>query len=550
MTRSAVGPSLVPSALALLLASPAWANDPPQLPPGAIDPGAQRERETREFLERERESERDEAVEDPVDGPEGPRGGNLPEAEDEFTLAGIRFSDSVFLDEAFLRSVADEYVERPVTFSKLNRMLDRINTRYRERGLITAAAYIPPQTIEDGILRVELLEGRLGRFRIEGTSYTDTDYLRGRLPVREGEVIDVPALRRSINMLNQHTPLSLRAGIEPGKQTGESDIAITVAEPPRYGVQTFIDNNGSTNTGEWRGGLVGTVNGPLGRADRFTAYGVFSEGSSNGLVRYELPINRYGGRLDLSYSAGEIEVIDGPFADIDITGDSTETSIGYRQPVYSGEYGAAIASAGYGVSESTSEIAGTVISDFTIDEADLRLEWSGGGTATRWRISQGVRYAEVEALDAPSETFTRYPGDASWLRRLDAAWSARVRLGWQWAGDESLPSSLVYQLGGSATVRGYEEGVSSGDEGYLLSAGVDYLWEPALRQTVFVDHGEVDQGASGTDRLTSVGTGFTWRATGDVSVEATVGFPLEDVTPDQDDARAHLRLTWRLPVAQ
>ncbi len=125
-----------------------------------------------------------------------------------------------------------------------------------------------------------------------------------------------------------------------------------------------------------------------------------------------------------------------------------------------------------------------------------------------------------------------------------------MRLGWQWADENSLPSSLVYQLGGSATVRGYDEGVSSGDEGYLLSAGFDYLWEPALRQTLFLDYGKVDQGESGTDRLTSVGTGFTWRATGDITVQAELGIPLEDVTPDQDDARAHLRLTWQVPVPQ
>jgi hemolysin activation/secretion protein len=527
-----------------------WANDPPQLPPGVIDPGAQRERESREFLEREREREEDEAVEDPVEGPEGPSGGNLPEADDEFTLEDIEFSDSVFLDEAFLRSVAADYIERPVTFSQLNRMLDRINTRYRERGLITAAAYIPPQTIDDGVLRVALLEGRLGRLRIEGAEYTDRDFLRERLQLSAGDVIDVPRLRRSINLINRDTSLTLRAGIEPGRDTGESDVAIAVAEPPRYGAQVFVDNNGSENTGEWRGGLVGTVNGPLGRADRLTAYGVYAEGARNGLLRYELPVNRYGGRVDLSYSVGEIEVIDGPFADLGITGDSSETSLGYRHPLYSGGYGSVVGSIGYSVSESTSEIEGTAISDFTIGETDARLEWSGGGQSSRWRISQGFQSAEVEALGAPTERFARYPGDASWLQQLTPRWSARFRLGWQAAEDADLPSSLVYQLGGSASVRGYEEGVVSGGTGYLLSVAADYRWEPSLRQTVFLDHGQVDQGASGEESLTSVGTAFTWRATDDLTVEATLAAPLEEVAPDQDDVRAHLRATWRIPWLQ
>lgn len=546
MIGSAVGRATLLVMLGLMPVAAAWANELSQLPPGVSDPGAERERESRAFRERERRSDEAREIEDPVDGPEGPSGGNLPDADDEFTLAGIRFSDSVFLDEEYLRSVASDYVDRPVTFSRLNVMLDRINSRYRERGLITAAAYIPPQTIEDDILQVELLEGRLGGFQIEGAAYTSTEYLRGRLPVAEGEVIDVPALRRSINVVNEHTPLSLRAGIEPGERTGESDISIVVAEPPRYGGQVFIDNDGSENTGEWRGGLVGTINGPLRRADRLTAYGVYAEGSRNGVLRYELPVNHSGGQLDLSWSVGEIEVIDGPFADLDITGDSSETAIGYRQPVYSGQSTSVLASGRYSVSESTSEIAGTVISDFAIDESELRVEWGGRGEASRWRIGQGVNHAQVEALNAPTETFMRYPGDASWLQRIDSSWSARLRLGWQWSDEDSLPSSLVYQLGGSNTVRGYESGEVSGEKGYLASVALDYRWQPTLQQTVFYDYGQVDVGEPGTERLTSFGTGATWRALTNVIVEAEVGVPLNEVTPDQDDVRAHLRITWQL----
>lgn len=547
MTGPAVGRAAALVMLVLLMpVSLVWANDPPQLPPGVVDPGAERERESREFLERERRREEAGEIEDPVDGPDGPRGGNLPEADDEFTLDDVRFSASVFLDESFLRSVAADYIDRPVTFSQLNNMLDRINLRYRQRGLITAAAYIPPQTIEDGILRVELLEGRLGDFQIEGAAYTSPEYLRGRLPVKEGEVIDVPALRRSINRVNKHTPLSLRAGIEPGERTGESDISITVAEPPRIGGQVFIDNNGAESTGEWRAGLVGTLNGPLGRADRLTAYGVYAEGSRNGVLRYELPVNRHGGRVDLSWSVGRIEVIEGPFVDLDITGDSSETAISYRQPIYSGQSVDVLASGRYGVSESTSEIADTVISDFAIDESNLRLELSGGSRVSFWRIGQGVSHARVEALNAPTETFMRYPGDASWVRRLDSSWSSRLRLDWQWTVEDNLPSSLTYQLGGSSTVRGYDSGVSSGARGYLASAGLDYRWQPGLQQNLFIDYGQVDVGEAGRDRLTSVGTGFTWQPLTRVIIEAEVGVPLNDVTPDQDDARAHVRLTWQI----
>jgi|GEM_PF-250270 len=538
----------------LMLAVPAWANDasphaaPPQLP-AIIDPGAQRERTREGLLERERERER-EAEErredvDPVEAPPGPHGGNLPEADDAFMLLDIRFSDSVFLEPAFLETVAAGYIGRSVTFSELNRMLARINERYRERGLVTAAAYIPPQTIgADGVLQVELLEGRLGRLYLEGLEYTSRGYLHDRLPLATGEVIDVPTLRQAIQRINRHTALALQADIRPGDETGESDITITVAEPPRYSVQTFIDNAGSENTGEWRGGLITVLNGPFRRADRLTAYGVYARGSRNGVLQYEVPVNRWGGRVDLTHSEGRIRVIDGPFEELNITGKSKATAIALHQPFYAGPRGIASARVGYSVSQSTSEIDGVAISDFDIDETELRLDWSGGTGERRWRINQGVVHADVEALDAASETFKRYPGSASWLQWFSQRWAARLQLGWQYTSEDALPSSLVYQLGGATTVRGYEEGVVSGAKGYRASLNVDYHWRPGLRQTLFMDHGEVDQGVSGREDLNSVGTGINWRPTSDLDLDLNLGIPLDDVVPDQDDYRFHVRLTW------
>lgn len=510
--------------------------------PGNIDPGAQRERTQRDLLEQQRAREEDRAPPgEAIEGPSGPEGGNLPESDQVFVLEGIEFPESYFLEADVLRRIAEDYIGVEIVFDDLNAMLTRINALYRERGIITGAAYIPPQTVADGVLKVALIEGRLGRYSIRGADDLSVPTLRGWLPISEGQVIDVPQLRDVINQINREMSINLRASIQPGEETGESDVVIEVQEPPRFTISTFVDNHGSESTGEWRAGAIGVMNNPFGRADRITVYALGADGSVNGLLSYRSPVNRYGGSIELSLSSGSIEIVDGPFRDLDVEGESNEAALRIRQPFLSGSYGSVAVRGEISESESETTVAGTTVSDFNIRETELGMEWSGQGERSFWRGSQSLNRASVEALDSGTEEFDRYPGYLSCVYLISASWTVRGRLDWQIADEADLPSSLVYQLGGPATVRGYEQGVVSGGRGYHVSASADYRWSERLRQSLFVDYGEVDQGASGTESLYSAGTSVTWSWTDDVRIEGAVGVPLREVTPDQDSVRAHVR---------
>src|SRR5690606_40196049 len=88
--------------------------------------------------------------------------GTLPETDDVFELDAIRFTESVFIDATVLEEIAASYRDRPVRFADLNEMLGKINAIYAERGIVSARAIVPPQTVDNGVLEVRLVEGRLG----------------------------------------------------------------------------------------------------------------------------------------------------------------------------------------------------------------------------------------------------------------------------------------------------------------------------------------------------------------------------------------------------
>lgn len=82
----------------------------------------------------------------------GPESGTLPESDAEFELRDVAFTESEFLSAAELERIAADYRGRPVRFADLNAMIGRINATYAERGIVSARAIVPPQTVEDGVL--------------------------------------------------------------------------------------------------------------------------------------------------------------------------------------------------------------------------------------------------------------------------------------------------------------------------------------------------------------------------------------------------------------
>ena len=411
-----------------------------------FDPNIQRERTLRE---REYRLERDDGGERPGDAPviEGPAPGgegDLPESDQTFTLEAIRFNESAFIEPDRLEGIAADYTGRPVRFADLNEMIGRINRIYAERGIVSARALIPPQTVAGGVLKVRLVEGRLGALEISGNEITRRDFIADRMPVTAGEVVDVPALRDALTWLNRTSDLRASAALRPGAEPGETDVVLQMGEPSRYSARIFTDNAGSESTGEYRGGATFQAYAPLGIDDRFTVYAVGSEGAENAYLAYGFPFNDRGGRVDLSWSGGDIEVIDGAFEQLDITGESTNYDINLTQPILRGDELWADVSGGAGRAESRTDIAGAPLSDFEVTRYTLGLQLRGFGDRSLWSLRQDLADAEVENIFGETSDYLLWNGRGTWRQAVGERWTVQVAGTWQYADEKTVPSPLLF----------------------------------------------------------------------------------------------------------
>src|SRR5262249_594485 len=133
-----------------------------------------------------------------------------------------------------------------------------------------------------------------------------------------------------------------------------------------------------------------------------------------------------------------------------------------------------------------------------------------------------------------SGNFSKWNASALRLQSLGSQLSGFVSLAAQKA-DKNLDSSEKFFLGGAYGVRAYPTGEAAGDNGYLATAELRYLFslganDGTLQPFVFVDAGGVTINVNplpfatgpNTRHLSGAGLGLTWVRAGDFQVKLSV----------------------------
>lgn len=502
-----------------------------------------RERDYYQVLE-EREQMPFPVIEEPL----GANNDSLPDNGPSFLLRELRFAQSVFLSEAELTEIAQPYLDHEVNFGDLNVIAAAINELYRSREIYTARAFIPPQTIEQGTVEVMLVEGRLGEVSLSGSRYTADSFLRSQLPLDEGSVIDLPALAKTLRYFNAGNEVKMSVALRPGTAFGQTNVVMNVSEPSRNRFQMFSSNDGSRSTGREQVGAVVVHNDLFGRADQATVFLSAAEGTVSGNLNYSLAVNRWGGRVGASFSRSRIEVIQGGYEDLDITGSSERWEVEYSQPLWvTDDWSLTGRSSIADIhSETELESLGVQLNDSDNRSATLGLDLRWAGDGYQGRAFQNVEVMKAEQALVEEQDVTLYRGGASWLQRTSDRTYLLAIAGWQFASEEAVPSSALYQLGGVATVRGYDQGVLSGSEGYSLNLGWHWQWTEELSPFVFADQGAVYSVSPEHEEITSAGVGLEWRWGEAWRGHLTYGHALDEVLPDQKFDQFHARFVWSL----
>ena len=454
---------------------------------------------------------------------------------------------SAFLGTAELDAIRARYEGQRVDFRGIAMLLRDVNDLYAEKGVVTAAAVLQPQDIESGTLTVTLVEGQVGVVAVVGEPQTLPDYLFDRVRFARGTTVDVPAASEDIAFFNRTNRAQVRLLLQPGAAFGLTDLLFGVTEPPPHQLQVFFDNNGVASTGRFRGSVIYRRYGFIGRDDTFLAYLEASEGSVAGTARYDFPVTTRGTRLAFTYTSSDIRVVSGPTLPLDIDGWSGSGTVALSQPFVANDrwlvQGTLSAFRGHSASFS----AGVpVVNAVTLKHsAGLSLAYSGesGNFTTQ---AQAIRARVDDRIAATRTSYTLAAGsyDANYAFGNGLLFVGRGA--WQWSRANLLPGSLLFQIGGPTSVRGYPSDGVAGDRGYFTNFELHRRFENAPRPAsgfVFVDYGEVYSTFPKVTSMASVGLGAAYDLSPNARLEMTAAFPVRRAVANQSRATLPVTLT-------
>lgn len=463
----------------------------------------------------------------PTPAPVEPGGGEQPRVKvSAFTLA-----DNALFSNAQLQSLLREYTGRDLTLAQLNQAAQAITLYYQQQGYVLNRAYLPEQEIENGVVKIAIVEAHYGEIKIDNTSRLADSTLK-RLISRNaaGTAINASKLQQTLLLLNDTPGVQARSVLLTSQQPGAADLLVEAKPTPLFSGNLDLDNYGGRYTGKNRLSADISANSPLGLGDRLRLRGLASDERQHYYyLSYDVPVNRWFTRVGAAYSNMDY-ALGRDFADLDANGNARTASAYVSQPLYKSR-------------------TLSVSSQLQFDDKRLRDDinlfdskshkrsqlWTaslsansqdtfGGGGLNFAAVSVSNGHLDItdpataqgDGMTAHTEgNFSKLNVSALRLQALSERWSFYTQLSGQLAS-KNLDSSEKFSLGGVNGVRAYASGDASGDRGWMANLELRYAITPAWQWKTFFDYGGVKTNKSpwtaekNHQQRGALGTGASW----------------------------------------
>jgi hemolysin activation/secretion protein len=501
----------------------------------------------------------------------------VPEAK------GLQVKDIPILEQPdFRQMVESRFLGKIITENTIRDLQDTIILYARAHGKLLVDVILPEQNIDNGALQMWFLEGKVGNVTVknEGHKWFQDQFIKSNVRLRPAEPLDSEALNKDLDWLNNNPFRTVEVNFRPGEKLELSDVELNVNDRIPFRPYVGYEDSGTQFAGPDR--FVAGFN--WGNAlwldhqlnYQYTTDVDFDLVKAHSMSyiaplpwRHTLMI--YGAYVDAkaNFNTGALRTTG--------NGTSWQVSGRYSVPLFDiGKYRHQVA-AGFDFKRSDNNLlAGgqpvfiTASNGVATDVAQFVLSYTGvlpdrygktsfgmelyyspgdlttGNNNTDFGLLRQDSKADYFYGRLNAERITRLPWNFSWLLTASGQYST-----------ERLPPSEEIALGGYNTIRGYDERVVLGDNGWIIDNELrtppipllGLLNLPALTDQIqflgFFDYGHLhvknaQVGEIENATLYSTGVGLRYSLRHNLSVRFDYGFPLTEKGLNEHSSRMHL----------
>jgi hemolysin activation/secretion protein len=181
------------------------------------------------------------------------------EKNPSFAVLEFRILGSNVLPIREVESAVYPFLGETKTLADVEQARDALVAAYRKAGFGTVSIDIPEQSVEDGVVRLKVLEGKLEHVEVKGARYFSGREIKNALPeLQPGKVPNLNKLQGELAQLSRSSAdrtvqPSLRAGSAPG----QVNVVLNVEDHSPFHGALEVNNRATVDTTPTR--LSGTV---------------------------------------------------------------------------------------------------------------------------------------------------------------------------------------------------------------------------------------------------------------------------------------------------
>jgi hemolysin activation/secretion protein len=491
-----------------------------------------------------------------------------------FVLRHVAIAGAVAIPLERLATAYQPYIGKKVSQADLAAIASAISDAYRAEGFHLSRAIIPPQDIQGGGIRIQVIEGSIAEVTLKG----DGAEQFGVRTMLEAVLAEQPSrlatLERKLMLVNGRPGVQIEdtAIDEIGTASGRFRLILTVKTWHVF-TSVGIDNLGSSSVGPWQSYGTAAFNSYLAPGDSLVLNLSTTPGDPRqlrfGRLSYEVPVGTDGARVGASGYYSEVWPGDWRrlFSD-NIKTESFEVRSSIV-PLQSQKSTLTLTAAAGFTNVTENDVFGSIYADRIRTASltsDYRLQDSFGGTnylTVNYRqgldiLGASHRGDDFLSRDGASGKFSALNFWFTRYQTLTDAWSLKLAGAGQ-AASGPLFTSQQFYLGGIAFGRGYGSAEISGDNGLAGSAELRFDQKTSLQYLrgyqlySFVDSGVAwNDGYRPSDglSLTSAGAGVRFFLLDGLQADIGVAAPLTYRAPDNSarSARVLFSLTSALKL--
>ncbi len=482
------------------------------------------------------------------------KGIKVPKGADKtfFVLSKITFSGATVFSEGDFIELYEEFLDKKVSLTDIYNIAEAITVKYKKEGYVLSRAFIPPQTIKNGVVQILIIEGFIDKVFIEGE-------IKGReslLDSYKNKIISdrplrIKTLERYLLLMSDLPGVSLKSVMQPSAdQMGASSLTIDLDHKFVAGSLSY-DNRGTKNIGPNQTSTGLSFDSILGLYENTSILGSTVIEETQELVYLDVSHSEYIGSegLKVTISGGRSDSSPGgTLKELDIESKGSSYSFAASYPVIRLREKNLNLNMGFTYRDSMTKAIGETITDDRLRIATAgfsfdMLDAYNGVNQLSFEVSQGLNIMDESSTGSENisratahSDFTKYNIDISRSQHLGSGFSFLVSAAGQWSA-KKLFASDEFTVGGSRFGRGHDPSEISGDHGFAClselqyTVNIDKFYLDSLQPFIYGDYGQVFQKDDGShDELASTGGGiriFTKYLTGSIELDKPVKHKVE-----------------------